>query len=93
MGVCARHSEIDTNQAPSTDAFVGYGENNTYRDQCDPENDTSDETAEINEEIMKRFHIVKETNIDERESLPKIANNKKNRCIIEKGNKAPERIL
>ena len=48
------------------------------------QNDTSNETAKIAEEVMKRFHIVKKTNIDERESLPNIANIKKNRSIIKK---------
>ena len=93
MGVSARHSEIDTNQVPSTETFFGDGENNTYRDQYDSENNTSVKMFETAEEIMKRFHIVKETYINERKSLPKIANSKKNRSIIEKGDKALEQIL
>ena len=93
MGVSARHPEIDTNQVPSTETLLGDGENTTCRGECDSENDTNNEIFEIAEEIMKKFHIVKETNINERESIPKIANSTKSMAIIEKGNKALERIL
>ena len=85
MGIPSRHSKIEINQVSSTEAFLGDEENNICRGLCDSENDTNDKVVEIAEVIMKRFHTVKKTNINEREFLPKIANSKKTRLLLKKG--------